>query len=119
MIGRPPTERAPIAVIRGALGIVQPDVTKVGGLSEQVKIAWMAREFGVCYLGHGWNTARGFAADLQLASEWSADGQPRGIRRRIFKTLTRSKREAGRSMMTASSRFRTARVSASNSIPMD
>jgi L-alanine-DL-glutamate epimerase-like enolase superfamily enzyme len=54
--------------VRGALDIVQPDVTKVGGLSEQIKIAWMAQEFGVRYIGHGWNTAIGFAADLQLAA---------------------------------------------------
>ena len=30
--------------------------------------AWMAQEFGVRYVGHGWNTALGLAADLQLAS---------------------------------------------------
>lgn len=53
---------------RGALDIVQPDVTKVGGISEQRRIAWMADEFGVKYVGHGWNTALGLAADLQLAS---------------------------------------------------
>jgi L-alanine-DL-glutamate epimerase-like enolase superfamily enzyme len=47
---------------------VQPDVTKVGGLSEQRRIAWMADEFGVRYVGHGWNTALGVAADLQLAA---------------------------------------------------
>jgi L-alanine-DL-glutamate epimerase-like enolase superfamily enzyme len=54
--------------VRGALDIVQPDVTKVGGLSEQRRIAWMADEFGVKYVGHGWNTALGVAADLQLAA---------------------------------------------------
>jgi L-alanine-DL-glutamate epimerase-like enolase superfamily enzyme len=53
---------------RGAFDIVQPDVTKVGGLSEQRRIAWMAEEFGVKYVGHGWNTALGVAADLQLAT---------------------------------------------------
>jgi L-alanine-DL-glutamate epimerase-like enolase superfamily enzyme len=53
---------------RGALDIVQPDVTKVGGISEQRRIVWMAQEFGVKYIGHGWNTALGVAADLQLAS---------------------------------------------------
>jgi D-galactarolactone cycloisomerase len=53
---------------RGALDIVQPDVTKVGGISEQRRIAWMAYDFGVKYIGHGWNTALGVAADLQLAS---------------------------------------------------
>ena len=51
-----------------ALDIVQPDATKVGGISEQRRIAWMAEEFGVKYIGHGWNTALGVAADLQLAA---------------------------------------------------
>ena len=54
--------------VRGAFDIVQPDVTKVGGISEQRRIAWMAAEFGVKYIGHGWNTAIGVAADLQLAA---------------------------------------------------
>jgi len=53
---------------RGAFDIVQPDVTKVGGISEQRRIAWMAYDFGVKYIGHGWNTALGVAADLQLAA---------------------------------------------------
>ncbi len=53
---------------RGAFDIVQPDVTKVGGISEQRRIARMAHDFGVKYIGHGWNTALGVAADLQLAS---------------------------------------------------
>ena len=53
---------------RGAFDIVQPDVTKVGGLSEQRRIARMAQDFGVRYVGHGWNTAMGLAADLQLAA---------------------------------------------------
>lgn len=55
-------------LVRGAFDIVQPDVTKVGGISEQRRIAWMAQEFGVRYIGHGWNTALGLAADLQLAA---------------------------------------------------
>jgi L-alanine-DL-glutamate epimerase-like enolase superfamily enzyme len=53
---------------RGAFDIVQPDATKVGGISEQRRIAWMAQEFGVRYVGHGWNTAIGVAADLQIAA---------------------------------------------------
>lgn len=53
---------------RGAFDIVQPDVTKVGGISEQRRIAWMADDFGIGYVGHGWNTALGLAADLQLAA---------------------------------------------------
>ncbi len=51
-----------------AFDIVQPDVTKVGGISEERRIAWMAREHGVKFIPHGWNTAVGLAADLQLAS---------------------------------------------------
>ena len=43
-------------------------MTKVGGISEQRRIAWMAHDFGVKYVGHGWNTALGVAADLQLAT---------------------------------------------------
>lgn len=54
--------------VRGAFDIVQPDVTKVGGLSEQRRIARMAEDFGIRYVGHGWNTALGLAADLQLAA---------------------------------------------------
>ncbi len=53
---------------RGAMDIVQPDATKVGGISEQIQIARMANEFGIRYIGHGWNTAVGFAADLQLSA---------------------------------------------------
>ena len=52
----------------GALDIVQPDVTKVGGISEERKIAWMAEENGIRFIPHGWNTALGLAADLQLAT---------------------------------------------------
>ena len=52
----------------GALDVVQPDVTKVGGISEERRIAWMAQENGVRFIPHGWNTAVGLAADLQLAS---------------------------------------------------
>jgi L-alanine-DL-glutamate epimerase-like enolase superfamily enzyme len=51
-----------------AFDIIQPDVTKVGGISEERRIAWMAQEHGVRFIPHGWNTAVGLAADLQLAS---------------------------------------------------
>ncbi|AII10425.1 mandelate racemase/muconate lactonizing enzyme family protein [Rhodococcus opacus] len=53
---------------QGAFDIVQPDVTKVGGLSEQRRIGWMAQDRGIRLIPHGWNTAVGLAADLQLAS---------------------------------------------------
>ena len=52
----------------GAFDIVQPDVTKVGGISEERRIGWMAQENGVKFVPHGWNTAVGLAADLHLAS---------------------------------------------------
>ena len=51
-----------------AVDIVQPDATKVGGISESRRIAWMALDNGVRFVPHGWNTALGLAADLQLAS---------------------------------------------------
>jgi L-alanine-DL-glutamate epimerase-like enolase superfamily enzyme len=52
----------------GAFDIVQPDVTKVGGISEERRIGWMAQEHGIRFIPHGWNTALGLAADLHLAS---------------------------------------------------
>ncbi|MFL5803219.1 MAG: mandelate racemase/muconate lactonizing enzyme family protein [Roseiflexaceae bacterium] len=52
----------------GAFDIVQPDVTKVGGISEERRIGWMAQEHGVRFIPHGWNTAIGLAADLHLAA---------------------------------------------------
>ncbi|SDS33893.1 mandelate racemase/muconate lactonizing enzyme family protein [Actinopolymorpha singaporensis] len=52
----------------GAFDIVQPDVTKVGGLSESRRIGWSAQEHGARLVPHGWNTAVGLAADLQLVS---------------------------------------------------
>ena len=52
----------------GAFDIVQPDVTKVGGISEERRIALMAQDHGIRFIPHGWNTALGLAADLQLAS---------------------------------------------------
>lgn len=51
-----------------AFDIVQPDVTKAGGISEVRRVAWMAEENGIRCIPHGWNTAVGLAADLQLAS---------------------------------------------------
>lgn len=53
---------------KGAFDIIQPDVTKVGGISEERRIAWWAEEHGIQFIPHGWNTALGLAADLHLAS---------------------------------------------------
>lgn len=53
---------------RRAMDIVQPDVSKVGGLSEMRRIAWMAEEHGIELVPHGWNTAMGVAADIHLVA---------------------------------------------------
>ncbi|MGL4554357.1 MAG: mandelate racemase/muconate lactonizing enzyme family protein, partial [Gemmataceae bacterium] len=53
---------------RGAVDIVQPDATKVGGLTEAWRIAWMAYEHNIKWVPHGWNTAVGLAADLHLTA---------------------------------------------------
>jgi len=53
---------------RRAVDIIQPDVTKNGGISESRKIGWTAFDHNVLMVGHGWNTAVGLAADLQLAA---------------------------------------------------
>ncbi|MQL61363.1 mandelate racemase/muconate lactonizing enzyme family protein [Streptomyces vinaceus] len=51
-----------------AFDIVQPDTTKGGGLSESRRIGWAAQDLGIRLIPHGWNTAIGLAADLQLSS---------------------------------------------------
>lgn len=48
------------------LDIIQPDVAKVGGLSEMRRLAWAAWDAGIELIPHGWNTAIGVAADLHL-----------------------------------------------------
>lgn len=53
---------------RRAVDIIQPDCTKNGGLSESRRIAWSAWDHNVRFVSHGWNTAVGLAADLQLAA---------------------------------------------------
>jgi len=55
----------------GALDIVQPDVTKVGGISTALRIARIAEQQGVRFVPHGWNTALGLVADLHLVSACS------------------------------------------------
>ena len=45
-----------------AFDIIQPDVTKVGGLSEGRRIGWMADDHNVLLVPHGFNTAVGVAA---------------------------------------------------------
>ncbi|MCP4511053.1 MAG: mandelate racemase/muconate lactonizing enzyme family protein, partial [Fuerstiella sp.] len=51
-----------------AVDIIQPDVTKCGGLSEFRRIAQMAQDHDIQVVPHGWNTAIGLAADLQISA---------------------------------------------------
>lgn len=51
-----------------AIDFVQPDVTKVGGISEESRIADLADDHSILFVPHGWNTAVGLAADLQLVA---------------------------------------------------
>jgi len=53
---------------RRAVDYIQPDVTKVGGLSEQHRIGQYADDHAILLVPHGWNTAVGLAADLQLVA---------------------------------------------------
>src|SRR5438477_1087519 len=53
---------------RQAVDIIQPDCTKCGGLTESLRIGWLAYEHNIWYVPHGWNTAIGLAADLQLVA---------------------------------------------------
>jgi D-galactarolactone cycloisomerase len=51
-----------------AVDYIQPDVTKVGGLSEQHRIGQYADDHAILMVPHGWNTGVGLAADLQLVA---------------------------------------------------
>ncbi|MEQ9408787.1 MAG: mandelate racemase/muconate lactonizing enzyme family protein [Fuerstiella sp.] len=53
---------------RRAVDIIQPDVTKCGGLSEFRRIAQAADDHNIQVVPHGWNTAIGLAADLQISA---------------------------------------------------
>lgn len=53
---------------RRAVDYLQPDVTKVGGLSEQHRIGQYADDHNILVVPHGWNTGIGLAADLHLTA---------------------------------------------------
>ena len=69
---------------QGAWDIVQPDCTKVGGLTEALHIGWMAYRHNILTVPHGWNTAVGVAADLHLVAalpvgKWIEFHQPSDV----------------------------------------
>ena len=53
---------------RRAVDVLQPDVTKVGGLSEQHRIGQYADDHNILVVPHGWNTGVGLIADLHLSA---------------------------------------------------
>ena len=53
-------------IYQRAVDVLQPDLTCCGGISEGRRIAWTANDHGILVVFHGWNTAIGVAADLQL-----------------------------------------------------
>jgi L-alanine-DL-glutamate epimerase-like enolase superfamily enzyme len=57
-----------------AVDVLQPDVTTCGGISEGRRIAWLANDNGILVVCHGWNTAIGVAADLQLNASLNQAG---------------------------------------------
>ena len=52
---------------RGGLDVIQPDVGRVGGLTEARRVADQARDRGVVVVPHCWKSAIGIAASLHLA----------------------------------------------------
>jgi L-alanine-DL-glutamate epimerase-like enolase superfamily enzyme len=56
-----------------AVDIMQPDCTRVGGLTQMQVIRNLASQNGQHVMPHGWNTAVGLAADLQYQSTVSGD----------------------------------------------
>lgn len=54
-----------------AVNILQPDCTRVGGLTQMQSIRNAASQNNINVIPHGWNTAVGLAADLQLQSTLS------------------------------------------------
>ncbi len=56
-----------------AVNILQPDCTRVGGLTQMQSIRNAASKNNINLIPHGWNTAVGLAADLQFQATMSDD----------------------------------------------
>jgi L-alanine-DL-glutamate epimerase-like enolase superfamily enzyme len=56
-----------------AVNILQPDCTRVGGLTQMQSIRNAASQNNIDLIPHGWNTAVGLAADLQFQATVSDD----------------------------------------------
>jgi L-alanine-DL-glutamate epimerase-like enolase superfamily enzyme len=55
------------------VNILQPDCTRVGGLTKMQSIRNVASQNNMELIPHGWNTAVGLAADLQLQATMAGD----------------------------------------------
>jgi L-alanine-DL-glutamate epimerase-like enolase superfamily enzyme len=53
---------------RGCVDVAQPDIGRVGGLTEARRVAQMAAEHGVLVVPHAWKTGISIAAAAQLAA---------------------------------------------------
>jgi len=53
---------------RGRVHVVQPDVGRVGGLTEALRVCRLAEERGITVVPHGWKTGLTVAATAQLAA---------------------------------------------------
>lgn len=51
---------------RGKVHIIQPDVGRVGGISEMMKVAFIARQYGVPCIPHAWSSDILLAATLHI-----------------------------------------------------
>lgn len=58
----------------GALGVVQPDLAKFGGVSGAMHIGCFARNRGACTYLHFMDAALGLAASLHISSALGGDG---------------------------------------------
>ncbi len=56
------------SITRGEVNLLQPDVSKAGGLSETKRIVEMAHDFNVPWVPHNWSTALNSAATLHLVA---------------------------------------------------
>ena len=55
-------------ILKAAVGLLQPDLSWVGGLTEGKRIAEMARLFNVPVVPHNWGTMVNFAAGIHLVA---------------------------------------------------
>jgi L-alanine-DL-glutamate epimerase-like enolase superfamily enzyme len=61
-------------VRRGCVDVVQPDVTRCGGITELVRIAQLARDHGVVTVPHAWKSGIIKAASLHVNATLPGDG---------------------------------------------